>query len=71
MADRSSANLFRQTFELLAQNPTDENKTKAREIYINSFEYDFSTYQMDADDYLIKLGLAEMDKNNEIKYLEI
>lgn len=59
MADRTSARLFGQIFELLAKNPTEEHKQIAREIFAMNGDYDFSNYQMDADDALIVLGLAK------------
>jgi hypothetical protein len=59
MADRTSAGLFGMIFELLAKNPTDEHKEIAKEILGKAGDYDFSNYQMDADDALIKLGLAK------------
>jgi len=59
MSDRTSAALFGKIFRLLANNPTDEHKTIAKEIWMSSGQFDFSFYQMDADDALIKLGLAK------------
>ena len=58
MADRTSAGLFGTIFELLAKNPTEEHKAMAKEIFSKTGYYDFSNYQMDADDSLIALGLA-------------
>lgn len=58
MADRTSARLFGKVFELLAKNPTQEHKDIAKEIYSETSEYDFSKYQMDADESLIALDLA-------------
>lgn len=65
MSDRTSAGIFGRIFNLLAKNPTEENKTIAKEIFDEKGEYDFSNYQMDADDALIVLGLArtEIDPN--------
>lgn len=60
MADRTSARVFGKVFELLAKNPTDEHKAIAKEIFAETGEYDFSSYQMDADDALMKLGLARI-----------
>lgn len=60
MADRTSAALFGKIFELLAKNPTDENKKIALEIWPFRSEYDFNEYQMDADDSLQILGLAKI-----------
>ena len=58
MADRTSAGLFGQIFEILAQNPTDEHKEIARRIYQLASGYDFSDCQMDADDACLALGIA-------------
>lgn len=65
MADRTSAHLFGTIFRLLAKNPTDEHKLIAREIYDLTGDYDFSNYQMDADEELITLGLARMGVDPE------
>lgn len=59
MADRTSARLFGEIFQLLAENPTEENKLIALKIYDKAGEYDFSWYQMDADESLVTLGLAK------------
>jgi hypothetical protein len=59
MADRTSAGLFGKIFELLAKNPSDEHKQMAKEIWPMTSEYDFSEYQMYADDALLTLGLAK------------
>ncbi len=58
MADRTSARLFGEIFELLAENPTDEHKAIAKKIFAKTNDYDFSYYQMDADESLIALGIA-------------
>jgi hypothetical protein len=68
MADRTSAGLFGKIFELLAKNPTDEHKAIAKEIFAETGEYDFSNYQMYADEPLIALGLAK--KGIDPKYPE-
>ena len=60
MADRTSASLFERIFNHLAKNPTEENKTFAREIAQMTRDYDFNNYQMYADAALITLGLAHM-----------
>ena len=59
MADRTSAALFAMIFNLLAkeQEPLDR-KAAARDLWKESFKYDFSPYQMECDSALIKLGLA-------------
>jgi len=63
MADRTSAHLFGTIFRLLAKNPSEENKTIAKEIFPLTNNYDFSNYQMDADDALIALDLAHIGTN--------
>jgi len=63
MADRTSAGLFGWIFKLLAEDPTDDHKAIALEIYAYSAGYDFSEYQMNADDAGLKLGIARKGKN--------
>lgn len=46
MADRSAAEIFGNTFDILAKNPTDEIKEIAKEIYKLSYNYDFTQCQM-------------------------
>lgn len=70
MADRTSANLFGTIFQLLSDNPTEEHKQIASSIYKLRGYYDFSTYQMYADDALIALDLAKMGEDGEIIYEE-
>lgn len=65
MADRTSAALFGKIFGLLARNPTAEHKSIAMEMWREAKEYDFSPYQMSADDDLIKLGLARVQIDPE------
>lgn len=60
MADRTSAGIYGNFFNILAKNPTDENKAIAAELWEGKNEFDFSAYQMYADDALIVLGLARM-----------
>ena len=60
MADRTSAEVFGRVFQILAKNPTDENKEIAKELFSYTNEYDFSHYQMYADESLIALGLAKL-----------
>lgn len=67
MADRTAAGIFSKVFNLLAKNPTEENKEMALEFWEDSQEFDFSPYQMDCDEELIKLGLAKME-GEEILY---
>jgi hypothetical protein len=63
MADRTSAEIFGSVFDLLAQNPTDEHKELARQIYQLARLYDFSDYQMGADDACLALGVARRGVN--------
>lgn len=66
MADRTSAALFGKIFTLLSNNPTKENKELAKDIYYDLIsDYDFNTYQMNADDALIILGLAHRSLDPE------
>jgi len=65
MADRTSAALFGKFFELLAKNPTDEHKEIAKEIFTETLGYDFSHYQMYADESLLALGLAKIGVDPE------
>ena len=58
MADRTSAGLFGKIFQLLAVNPTDEHKQIASEIFDMTGEYDFSNYQMYAEEACHKLDLC-------------
>ncbi len=60
MADRTSARLFGKIYEMLAENPSDEHKAMAKAIWPLQWEYDFSEYQMDADNALVTLGLAKL-----------
>ena len=50
MADRTSAEIFGRIFNLLATDPSDQNQQLARQIMQISREYDFSPYQMYADE---------------------
>jgi hypothetical protein len=67
MADRTSASIFGQIFDLLAKNPTDEHKEMAKQIWPLRREYDFNDYQMDCDEALVKLDLAKLE-GEEIIY---
>lgn len=64
MADRTSATLFGTIFQLLAENPSVENSNIAKRIWPMTSDYDFSNYQMYADDALIALGLARYGKED-------
>lgn len=68
MADRTSAGIFGKLFNLLAENPTDEHKGIAKQMFNEIGNYDFSEYQMYADESLIKLNLAH--KGVDSKYPE-
>jgi hypothetical protein len=59
MADRTSAEIFGNIFEILAKNPSEEHKAMALEIWPLSTAYDFNNYQMEADEALLKLDLAK------------
>lgn len=65
MADRTSAGIFGYMFENLASDPTDKNKEIASKIFDKSCDYDFSNYQMCADESLIKLNLAKKRSEGE------
>ena len=58
MADRTSATVFSLVFNKLASDPTDQHKQWAREIWPETYKFDFSAYQMYCDDALLMLGLA-------------
>ena len=62
MADRTSAEIFGNIFNLLAENPTDENKLLAQRIY-KMIIYDFSDCQMYADEAGLILGIARKGIN--------
>lgn len=60
MADRTSAEIFGKHFMRLAKGRVTERKLKeAREVWRDSWNYDFDPYQMGCDDALAKLGLAQ------------
>lgn len=58
MSDRTSAALFGEFFKVLAGDEPIDRAALAKRIWEQSRGYDFSPYQMNADDALIKLGLA-------------
>ena len=64
MADRTSAEIFGNIFDLLAENPTEGNKILAYRIYDMNV-YDFSDCQMGADKSCLVLGIAKMGINPE------
>lgn len=60
MADRTSAGIFGDLFVYLSEQPQDERtRAFALKTWADSQGYDFSHYQMEADEALIKLGLAK------------
>lgn len=65
MSDRTSAHLFGRVFKLIAEYvpPGDARDRLAREFWRETQGYDFSDYQMDADDALFALGLARRGVN--------
>lgn len=69
MSDRTSAGLFADIFNLLAENPTKDHKAIAKKIWPKRGDYDFSDYQMGCDESLIKLGLATKGPNG-IEYVD-
>ena len=58
MSDRTSASIFGEIFEMLAEKPTKEHKKIAKRIFEKINNDDFNYYQMGADEALITLGLA-------------
>lgn len=57
MADRTAADVFAKIFELLAQNPSEENKKVASVLYQLIEEFDFSPKQMYIPNVLEKLNI--------------
>jgi hypothetical protein len=68
MSDRSSARIFSEIFELLAENPDERNIRLADNIWGFTYDYDFSPCQLECDDELFKLQLAQhfTDKYGEV-----
>lgn len=58
MADRTSAGIFGDIFKELAKDEPIDRVAFAKKVWEWSQGYDFSEYQMDCDDALLKLGLA-------------
>lgn len=58
MADRMSAAIFAEIFEMLAANPTEEHRVMAKNIWKMKIGCGFSNYQMHCDDALMILDLA-------------
>lgn len=67
MADRTSAALFGSIFEMLAERGDERDKEYALKFWEMKEDggYDFSDYQMECDEALIKLGLARTVDDNE------
>lgn len=65
MSDRTSARLLGKVFEILAENPIYEHKEFAKKLFAKIRDYDFSNYEMDADESLIILGLAKKEIDSE------
>lgn len=72
MADRKSAEIFGSIFELISDNPSEDFKNLAENIYRQSKSYSFTSNQMYVDDALIKLDLAKEvlteDGENRVAY---
>lgn len=65
MADRTSAALFAEIFDVLASDEPMDRKALARRFYELSQGYDFSPSQMGCDEALTKLGLLRMGVDPE------
>jgi hypothetical protein len=70
MADRTSAEIYSNIFTRLAKKKITKGvKAEALEFWNESMGYDFSHCQMDADEALVKLGLAtECSKCSYVMY---
>jgi hypothetical protein len=60
MADRTSAALFGEIFEMFAESEQPDLRIVKR-LWVMTRGYDFSACQMDVDDALMKLGLAKVE----------
>jgi hypothetical protein len=62
MADKTAAGIFGDIFEYLAKNPTGsiENKEFAKVLLGMANNYRFGFCEMDCDDALVALGLAQV-----------
>lgn len=65
MSDRTSAYLFSLMFIHLADDPTPKNLAFAKVLMEQSRDYDFSLYQMEIDEVLVKLGLCKWKQDEE------
>jgi hypothetical protein len=70
MADRRSTEIFERIFEVLANNPIQENIDIANEMWSMIDDYDIPLSHLE-DENLIILGLASVDEDGEIKYKEV
>jgi hypothetical protein len=70
MADRRSTEIFERIFEVLANNPVQENIDIANEMWSMIGDYDIPLSHLE-DENLITLGLASVDEDGEIKYKEV
>lgn len=65
MADRTSAALFAELFEYLAQDESCKARKMAEHIWEMADNYDFCARQMCCDEALLKLGLAHEGINED------
>lgn len=65
MADRTSAKIFGNLFDILAKNPDINSNQLAKILWEMQRGYDFSPYQMNADEALVKLGFAKEVPDSE------
>ena len=63
MADRNSAEIFSGVFAILAKvssgTPGKPRRKLAKKVWKLTRDYDFSPYQMEADEQLLALGVAD------------
>ena len=70
MADRSGTEIFERIFEVLANNPVQENIDIANEMWSMIGDYDIPLSNLEYEN-LITLGLASVDEDGEINYKEV
>ena len=70
MADRSGTKIFERIFEVLANNPVQENIDIANEMWSMIGDYDIPLSNLEYEN-LITLGLASVDEDGEINYKEV
>ena len=69
MADRTSAGIFATQFERLAKKEkSSERDETAREIWADTWCYDFSACQMDCPKALLELGLAKIQREDDYDF---